>query len=140
MYGNGIFMTVSPGERHNSLAIKLSRYRARDPYIEHAEDQDEKTWIGSDVPRLEAKEDDTFELEIPGYDLRKLILARDPLAAVFAFSVQIRMILATLLGIRMCHACPDCSYTDTPCTDAFGSNAEAMGGIAGRSDGLCGAV
>ena len=25
-YGNGIFCTVSPGERHNYLALKLSRY------------------------------------------------------------------------------------------------------------------
>ena len=27
VYGNGIFMTISPGERHNYLAIRLSRYR-----------------------------------------------------------------------------------------------------------------
>ena len=26
VYGNGIFMAVSPGERHNDLAIRLSRY------------------------------------------------------------------------------------------------------------------
>ena len=33
VYGNGIFMTISPGERHNYLAIRLSRYRRKDPYI-----------------------------------------------------------------------------------------------------------
>ena len=33
VYGNGIFMTVTPGERRNYLAIRLSRYRASDPYI-----------------------------------------------------------------------------------------------------------
>ena len=26
-YGNGIFCTISPGERHNYLALRLSRYR-----------------------------------------------------------------------------------------------------------------
>ena len=30
VYGNGIFMTITPGERHNYLAIRLSRYRAKD--------------------------------------------------------------------------------------------------------------
>ena len=33
VYGNGILMTVSPGERHNYLAVRLSRYRATDPYV-----------------------------------------------------------------------------------------------------------
>ena len=31
VYGNGFFMTVTPGERHNHLAVRLSRYRVRDP-------------------------------------------------------------------------------------------------------------
>ena len=31
VYGDGIFMTVSPSERHNDLAIRLSRYRTSDP-------------------------------------------------------------------------------------------------------------
>jgi len=140
VYGNGIFMTVSPGERHNYLAIKLSRYRRQDPFIAFATDEAEKDWIGIDKPSLEAKEEDSFSIEVPGYDIRRLILARDPLAAVLSFSVQLRKILATLLGVRMCSLCPDCACTDLPCSDAFGSNAEAMGGICGRSDGLCGAV
>jgi hypothetical protein len=32
-YGQGIFITVTPSERHNYLAIRLSRYRASDPYV-----------------------------------------------------------------------------------------------------------
>ena len=140
VYGNGIFITVSPGERQNYLAIKLSRYRQRDPFISLAKDPAEREWVGIDKPPIVAEEDDTFSLQVPGYDIRRLILARDPLAAVLAFSVQIRKILATILGIRMCSLCPDCSCTAIPCQDAFGSNAEAMGGICGRSDGLCGAV
>ena len=141
VYGNGIFMTVTPGERHNYLAIRLSRYRAKDPYIQFShEDCEQKQWIGADAPSLEARSTDTFSVEVPGYDLRRLIQARDPLAVAMAFSVQIRVILSTLLGIRMCPDCPHCAETSTPCSDAFGSNAELMGGGNGRSDGLCGAV
>ena len=32
-YGNGIFCIISPGERHNYLALKLSRYRQEDPFV-----------------------------------------------------------------------------------------------------------
>ena len=142
VYGNGIFMTISPGERHNYLAIRLSRYRRRDPYITSnaPDERDEAPWIGADAPSLEAGAEDRFSFEVPGYDLRRLILARDPLAAALAFSVQIRCQLATLFGIRMCPDCPHCAESENPCQDAFGSNAEAMGGLAGRSDGLAGAV
>ena len=66
--------------------------------------------------------------------------ARDPLAATLAFAVQVRLVLATVLGIRMCPECPHCAETANPCMDAFGSCAEAMGGIAGRCDGIAGAV
>ena len=142
MYGNGIFMTLSPGERHNYLAIRLSRYRAQDPYVvsEGLWRDQQRRWIGQDAPSLEATPTDRFEVEVPGYDLRRLMLAQDPLAATLAFSVQVRAILAPLYGIRMCPDCPHCAESDHPCQDAFGSNAEAMGGLAGRSDGLAGAV
>ncbi len=142
MYGNCIFMTISPGERHNHLAIRLSRYRRSDPYVQGEESSrvQERRWIGQDAPSLEARAPDRFEIEVPGYDMRRLILAQGPLAAVLAFSVQVRAILAPLFGIRMCPDCPRCAEPGHPCQDAFGSNAEAMGGLAGRSDGLAGAV
>ena len=133
VYGNGIFMTMSPGERHNYLAIRLSRCRAKDPHImcTPAEDQ-QRHWIGSAKPSLEASDSDSFQFEVPGYDLRKLIQARDPLAPAHAFAVQVRIIMATLFGIRMCPDCPHCSESSAPCMDAFGSNAETVGGIAGK--------
>jgi len=141
VYGNGIFMTISPGERHNYLAIRLSRYRRLDPYITGSQEgASESSWIGNQDPRLQAASDDLFDIEVPGYDMRRLLLARDPLAAVLAFAVQVRGVLAPLFGIRMCPDCPHCSESDNPCQDAFGSNAEAMGGLAGRSDGIAGAV
>ena len=140
VYGNGIFMTISPGERHNYLAIRLSRYRRLDPFVTEARDVAEKAWIGIESPSLEAKAGDTFGVDVPGYDLRRLIQARDPLCVVNAFFFQVRSILSTALGLRMCPDCPHCVMTDRPCQDALGSSAEAMGGCAGRADALCGAV
>ena len=40
----------------------------------------------------------------------------------------------------MCSDCPRCASYGDPCMDAFGSNADTVGGLAGRSDGFCGAV
>ena len=116
VYGNDIFMTVSPSERHNYLAIRLSRYRSQDPYVcsnpassrtldertEHDRVREERKWIGEDAPSLEACEEDIFEFEIPGYDIRRLILARDPLCAANAFGIYIRNVLGPVLGVRMC--------------------------------------
>ena len=99
VYGNGIFMTISPGERHNHLAVRLSRYRARDPYIVASTSVGESDWIGSDKPSLRASAEDVFHREVPGYDLRKLIQSRGPLAPALAFSTQVRVVLASLLGL-----------------------------------------
>ena len=80
MYGNGIFMTISPGERHSHLAVRLSRYRARDPYIVASTSGGEGDWIGSDKPSLQASSEDVFHRKALGYDLRRLIQPRNPLA------------------------------------------------------------
>ena len=141
-YGNGIFMNVSPGERHNYLAIRMSRYRGDDPFVasSSANAQAQRSWIGQNRPSLEPSDDDTFEMEIPGYDLRRLVQPQDPLCAANAFFVQLRTILSTILGIRVCPDCPRCAESDNPCQDALGSIAELMGGIAGRTDAMFGAT
>ena len=128
-YGNGMCGTISPGERHNYLALRLSRYCQDDPFI--AGECWRKKWAREDAPSLEPSPDDIFEVDIPGYETRRLFLAEDPLAAANAFSVQIRTVLATILGIRMCPNCPHCAETATPCQDALGSSAEPMGGSPG---------
>ena len=98
-------------------------------------------WCGAESPSLDPHPDDVFDVHIPGFDARRMLLAADPLAAVNAFFIQIRTVHATILGVRMCPYCPHCnSDTDRPCQDACGSNAEAMGGIAGRVDAMFGAV
>ena len=140
VYGNGIFMTISPGERHNYLAIKLSRYHGQDPFILCSATPAERERIGPDAPSLMPLSDDVFEMNVPGYDLRKLIQARDPLACVNAFQVQVHVIFATLLGLRMCPICPHCCRTTNPCTDVWGCNGELLGAFAGRGDALAGAI
>ena len=97
-----------------------------------------RPWAGKDKPSLEPLPTDTFERDIPGYDLRSIMMARNPLAVVNAFFVQIRVILASVLGIGMCPFGPHCR--NNPCQDAFGSVAELLGGCAGRADALVGAA
>ena len=82
IYGLGIFITISRSERHNYLAVKLSRYRSDDPYAANAANF---PWIGQDRPKLEPTPDDEFSVDIPGYDLRRILLAEDPLAVANAF-------------------------------------------------------
>ena len=126
----------------NYLAIRLSRYRGADPYVtaDTKSAQLEKPWIGQDAQSLETPTLDPVGCEVPGYDLPWGIQANDPLCCVNAFTIYLRLVLATILGVRMCHRCPHCAETRDACQDAMGSSAEVMGGIAGRADALLGAV
>ena len=135
VYGNGIFMTISPSERHNGLALRLSRYRRSDPLLDPTVAPGESRWIGPDQPRLSPADDDIV-VDLPEYDLRRLIRARDPLSVVDAFQVYMRMVLARLVGLRMCPECPHCNKGANPCQNRFGSNALPQGGIFGRADAL----
>ena len=144
VYGTGIFCTISPSERHGCLAIRVSRYREGDPVFNADMSLPEQPWIGRDVPSLEAhaqadSDEETCVL-LPEYDVRRLIMARDPLAAVDSFTIYTRVVLAHLLGIRMCPDCPHCCKGNNPCQDIYGSNAEPQGGIFGRADALFGGV
>ena len=65
VYGNGIFMTISPGERPNYLAITPSRYRGQDPFILCSDTLAERAWIGPDAPCLTPLSDDVFEIKRP---------------------------------------------------------------------------
>eukprot|EP00971_Amphidinium_carterae_P333709 6468568-Amphidinium_carterae.1 len=40
----------------------------------------------------------------------------------------------------MCPNCPYCATSQSPCADAFGSNATATGGVLGRVDAVYGAI
>ena len=70
------------------------------------------------------------ELALPEYKLRRQAITNDILCSVEAFLVLIKVVLATLLGIRMCPRRPRCNANDSkiPCQDQFGSNMDTLGG------------
>ena len=59
-----------------------------------------------------------------------------------AYTVEIRVRLAWLLGIRMCPRCPRCNVDGSahPCQDKFGPNMMHMGGALGGCVGIGGAT
>ena len=143
VYGTGLYLTISPSERHGGLNIRLSRYRREAPLMRTSSSSQERAWAGQDAPSLQARlgpDGEEITVDLPEYDLRRLILARDPLCSVDAFSVLVRVVLARLLGIRMCPDCPHCNKGSQGCQDAFGSSAEPQGGIFGRCDAIFGGV
>ncbi len=89
----------------------------------------ERPWIGPTTQSLEAVEFDCCGFEVPGYDLRRSVQCKDPLGCANAFVIYIRVVLAGILGVRMCHRCPHCAETVDACQDAMGSSAEAIGGV-----------
>ena len=146
-YGTPVFATVTPSERHSGLAIRLFRGRRNDPAYACAAkeflpftDHDTPSLCPADV----SAETVTFGLpvdaDLPDYDLRRLITARDPLCCVNAFVVACKVELPSLYGFRMCPNCPHCATSKEPCMDIFGSNATPMGGGGGRCDAAVGAV
>ncbi|CAE7035435.1 esrp2 [Symbiodinium sp. CCMP2592] len=74
VYGPGLFVTVTPGERQNYLAIRLMRARANDPHMQT--DPKARRWMGCNMPDMQARAEDEFEVDVPGYDMRKLLMAQ----------------------------------------------------------------
>ena len=150
-YGEGIFFTISPNERHSALTIRLSRHRRNDPIVASVEDNtghdgdedhdiagqiDKETraaWASAEWPRLEAEETDegTASTPLPPQWYRRIMQARDPYAGTQAFNVLMRVVLPRVLGIRMCPLCPHCNANEMahPCQTKFGSNMRPMGSI-----------
>jgi hypothetical protein len=137
-YGDGLFITISPSDRHSGLALRLLRYRRNDPALERHEDW--KKWpqlYGPDSPKLE-----DVMVDLPDYEFRRLVLVQQPRAVVDAFQISVRCVLSRLLGMRMCPRCPACNAdrSRTPCQDEFGSNMEPLGGVFGGVEAIGGAV
>ena len=91
-------------------------------------------------PTCGGKEDIDIDIDLPEYDVRKLATARDPLAVMEAYRVEIYLRLATVLGIRMCPECPRCNDSGFGCQDRFGCNMRPMGGAMGGMTSLGGAT
>ena len=138
-YGLPLFLTFTPSERHSGLAVRFSRYRVGDPGIQHAAPEF-APWIGHSTPSLQVDNDEDCSIDLPDYDLARLMTARDPLACVYAFQVMTKVVAPGLYGLRMCPDCPHCATSEQPCMDAFGSNGTPMGGSVGRADSMVGAV
>ena len=150
VYGDCIFFTISPNEQHSCLTLRLSRFRKNDPYVKH-KDALWRRLAQQDFPALERKRhkrlrisgkrnEMDIELELPEYDIRKLATARDPLAVIEAYRVEVLLRLATLLGVRMCPQCPSCNQNGLGCQDRFGSNMRPMGGVMGGMNAFGGAT
>ena len=145
-YGNPVFLTFTPSERHSGLAIRLFRGRRNDPAFTASSGaaKDMSKWIGVNSPSLRPAQapgdQENVVIDLPDYDTRRSITARDPLCCVYAFQVMTRVVLPSIFGYRMCPACPHCAKGADPCMDYFGSNATPMGGCAGRCDAMVGAV
>ena len=78
-------------------------------------------------------------IELPSYDSRRAATARDPLAVIEGFRVEV-LRLARVLGVRMCPQCPQCNATGNGCQDKFGNNMRPMGGNLGGMPSLGGGI
>jgi len=131
----------------------LLRKRATDPWLKYGEPNFKalmQKLAAADFPSLETvtqewaenNDCDCAEVALPEYKLRRQAISNDILCCVEAFLVLVKVVLATLLGIRMCPKCPHCNANGSsfPCQDQFGSNFDAFGGIFGGCDGFGGGV
>ena len=98
VYGLPVFMTVTPSERHSGLAIRLSRYRRNDPGV-RVGNPEFLPYAGYDAPSLYGPDNqETAFLDLPEYDLRRLMTNRDPLCCLYAFLVNVKVILPNFYG------------------------------------------
>ena len=133
VYGDCIFLTISPNEQHSALVLRLTRYRANDPSVLHG-DEWRRRVAGPDYPPLE----EGVTIDLPEYDLRRAAAAQDPYAVVEAYKIDIYVRLMTLLGVRMCPECPRCNDGPMGCQDKFGNNMRPGGGVLGGIPALGG--
>ena len=141
IYGQPIFLTISPSERHSTLILRLSRFRTCDTLFQSMSSDEVKAqfqYAGSNRPSLFSEGDNPEEVEIdlPPYNLRRAMMVKDNLSIVEAFDVQGRFILGRLLGLRVCPKCPRCNAqrSKAACQNYYGSNMLPMGGIMGVPD------
>ena len=139
-YGVPLFVTVSPDEAHQWLFVRMARTRASDP-VRNASAFQEWMCGDQDFPPLDDEIEVPIHVErlrrcLPGWQQRRTVLARDPLASVDGFHVLLRLLLRHVFGVNICHLCPDCDKTASPCMDCSGSNAALLGGVFGRMDAV----
>ena len=125
IYGEPIFVTISPNERDNLLSVRLFRCRKSDPVVEAGEDA--RQWGGERQPVLGTAVTEATAGLLPAFEARRHLAAADPLSVVEAFHLQLRLCLRHLFGINICKNCPRCN-----CMSEDGSVASLRLGIFGR--------
>ena len=101
--------------------------------------REQRPWACNCRPSLDADEFGELYTDVPGYDFRRVMHAQYPVPVANVSFVQDRVILATVLGARMCPRCPHCARSGNPCHDVLCSSAELMGARR-ATDALFGAV
>ena len=123
VYGDCIFLTITPDRRHSSLVWRFHRARRNDTFLQDYDgvERDRTTywrrkWSGPNEPSLYHDEEFVeFEIDaqelasFPTVDECKAMSARDPLSTVLHYDVCIRGSLSLITGLRMCFHCPNCS-------------------------------
>ena len=99
-YGHGLFITISPNEKHSCLVMRLHRARQDDPLLRSgcpdALHNAMRTRLATqDWPSLS----ESADVELPDFADRLREVANDPLAVVQGFRVAVNVILGRLLGI-----------------------------------------
>ncbi|CAK0792868.1 unnamed protein product, partial [Prorocentrum cordatum] len=99
-YGVPIFVTFSPDEGHNLLMVRLSRTRRQDPVHKAADDEAQSRLAGGRgwprvAPDMDGLQMDlpmaAGEAEVPPWNERRRILARDPMASVDGFRILVAL-------------------------------------------------
>lgn len=135
-YGLPLFVTISPDEKHNGCMLRLARTRKSDPARKHSLSLQQCGDRG--VPALIAGEE--AEVIIPGFEVRREVLAQNPSAAAMGFEVQYVLLMRGIFGIRVCLLCPheaSCSEEHFLCQDLLGNSSMLEGGAAGRCPASC---
>ena len=128
VYGECLFVAVSPNRKRSSLIFRLSRARVNVPgmfgrgkgsmdagkmtsYWRHRDASPNEPNIftekrvTSDPTGAEVAKD----IELPEWLVRQQWLAQDPLASVHYYVVIMRVLIPAALGVRMCFHGPDCN-------------------------------
>ena len=151
VYGETIFVTVSPNRRHSSMILKMSRARRNDTSLKGDDPvaRARRRFCDKDVPRIfshkcysdDAQGEATVkEIPLPALWIRQACNAQDPISSCHHYLFFMRVILPGIFGLRMCFLCPDCNRETCeyqyhrnahPCSDYLGCNSKLMGGYAG---------
>ena len=148
VFGQSVFVTLSPNRRHSGLILKLSRSRVQDVGIDGDDDisRQKKRFCGANTPSIfhngfltspEDVESAYATLDFPSLQSRQGLNAQDPLSGVHYYLICMFVALPGVAGLRMCMNCPHCNMDKNDpdcwgkslcsCQDFFGRNTKPMG-------------